>query len=290
MNMSGWIEIMIGGLLLGMLYALFGLGLSLGFGVMKLINLAHGDLMVLAALMSAVLAGVAGFNPFASLLVVVPIMAVVGYIAQRLLLNRVIGTGPLPPLLVTFGLSIILQNAMQEIFTADTRSLQVGAITSDAIVLGNVSIGTFPLLVALVSLAVYVLTDAVIHRTRAGRVLRATADDGATARLMGVRDRRVFALSMAGVFALIGVAGIFYGIRTPFAPSSGPERLLYAFEAVVIGGLGSIWGTMLGGIALGLSQLIGENISTGFGPLLGHVVFFILLLLKPEGLLKKVIK
>jgi branched-chain amino acid transport system permease protein len=288
--MSTWIEMAISGLLLGMLYALFGLGLSLGFGVMKIINLAHGDFMVLAALLATVAGTLLGFNPFVSLLVVVPVMAIFGYLIQQLLLNRVIGAGPLPPLLLTFGLSIVLQNVMQEIFTADTRSLQGGAITIDAIVIGGVSMGTFPLLVALVSLGVYLLTDLVIRKTGAGRVLRATADDGATARLMGVRDRRVFALSMAAVFALIGIAGVFYGIRTPFAPASGPERLLYAFEAVVIGGLGSIWGTMLGGIVLGVSQLAGENIHTGFGPLVGHAMFFILLLLRPQGLLTKATK
>jgi branched-chain amino acid transport system permease protein len=270
-----------------MLYALFGLGLSLGFGVMKIINLAHGDFMVLAALMATVAGTLGGLNPFVSLLLVVPMMAALGYLTQRLLLNRVIGSGPLSPLLVTFGLSIVLQNAMQEIFSADTRSLQAGSITIDAIVIGGVSMGTFPLLIALVSLTVYILTDLVIQRTGAGRILRATADDGATARLMGIRDHRVFALSMAGVFALIGIAGVFYGIRTPFAPSSGPERLLYAFEAVVIGGLGSIWGTMAGGIVLGLSQMAGENIHTGYGPLVGHAMFFILLLLRPQGLLTR---
>jgi branched-chain amino acid transport system permease protein len=288
--MTAWIEMAISGLLLGMLYALFGLGLSLGFGVMKIINLAHGDFMVLAALLATVAGTLLGFNPFVALLVVVPVMAIFGYLIQQLLLNRVIGAGPLPPLLLTFGLSIVLQNVMQEIFTADTRSLQGGVVTIDAILIGGVSMGTFPLLVALVSLVVYLLTDLVIQKTRAGRVLRATADDGATARLMGVRDRRVFALSMAAVFALIGIAGVFYGIRTPFAPASGPERLLYAFEAVVIGGLGSIWGTMLGGIVLGVSQLAGENIHTGFGPMVGHAMFFILLLLRPQGLLTKAMK
>jgi branched-chain amino acid transport system permease protein len=285
--MSAWVEMAISGLLLGMLYALFGLGLSLGFGVMKIINLAHGDFMVLAALMATVAGTLGGLNPFVSLLLVVPMMAALGYLTQRLLLNRVIGSGPLSPLLVTFGLSIVLQNVMQEIFSADTRSLRAGSITIDAIVIGGVSMGTFPLLIALVSLIVYILTDLVIQRTGAGRILRATADDGATARLMGIRDHRVFALSMAGVFALIGIAGVFYGIRTPFAPSSGPERLLYAFEAVVIGGLGSIWGTMAGGIVLGLSQMAGENIHTGYGPLVGHAMFFILLLLRPQGLLTR---
>jgi branched-chain amino acid transport system permease protein len=286
--MSAWIELAIGGLCLGALYALFGLGLSLGFGVMKIINLAHGDCMVLAAFLAMALGAATHVNPFVALAVIVPVMALLGYLIQRFMLNGVLASGPLPPLLLTFGLSIILQNAMQEIFSADTRSLQVGAIAIDAIKIGSVSIGTFPALVAAVSTAVFVATDLVIRKTRAGRILRATADDSATVRLMGVHDRRVFALSMAGVFALIGIAGIFYGMRTPFAPASGPERLLYAFEAVVVGGLGSIWGTMLGGIVLALAQLAGDNFHMGMGPLLGHVTFFLILLIRPEGLLCKI--
>jgi branched-chain amino acid transport system permease protein len=282
--MSAAIEIAVNGVLLGALYALFGLGLSLAFGVMKTINLAHGDLIVLAAFLALAGTGLAGVNPFLCLLFVVPAMAAIGYLLQRTILNQLLGQGLLAPLLVTFGLSIIVQNALQEAFSADTRSLQAGAIGHAVLAVGPVSLGAFPLLIGTVSLAVYALTHLALGRTRAGRVLRAVADDPATARLMGVDDRRAYALAMAAVLALVAVAGVFYGMRTPFSPSAGPERLLFAFEAVVMGGLGSIWGTFAGGVTLGLAQVLGQQLHTGLGQLAGHLAFFAVLLLRPQGL------
>ncbi len=285
--MSAGAELILNGVFLGALYALFGLGLSLAFGIMKIINLAHGDFIVVAAFIATSATALAGINPYLALLIVVPVMAVLGYLLQDCILNRVVGRGVLPPLLLTFGLSIIIQNSLQEIFSADTRSLLAGPLVQASVTIGPISIGVFPLLIAAISLAVFGLTHFIISRTSIGWTLRAVADDQATARLMGINDRRVFAFAMAFVFSLIGIAGVFYGIRTPFSPSAGPERLLFAFETVVLGGLGSIWGTFLGGLVLGVAQVLGQQVNTGLGQFAGHLVFFVALLVRPQGLFAK---
>ena len=285
--MSAGAELVLNGVFLGALYALFGLGLSLAFGIMKIINLAHGDFIVVAAFIATSATALAGINPYLALLIVVPAMAVLGYLLQGCILNRVVGRGVLPPLLLTFGLSIVIQNSLQEIFSADTRSLLAGPLVQVSIAIGPISIGAFPLLIAAISLAVFGLTHFIISGTSIGWTLRAVADDQATAGLMGINDRRVFAFAMAFVFALIGIAGVLYGIRTPFSPSAGPERLLFAFETVVLGGLGSIWGTFLGGLVLGVAQVLGQQVNTGLGQFAGHLVFFVALLVRPQGLFAK---
>jgi branched-chain amino acid transport system permease protein len=287
MNASMWLETLMAGALLGMLYALFGLGLSLSLGVMRVINIAHGDLIVLAAYLSSVCAFGFGLDPLASLAVVVPVMFVTGWLLQALLLNRVAGRDAMSPLLLTFGLSIVLQNLLQEIFSADTRSLEAGALSTQSLAVGDLSVGLLPVLIAAVSLAVYALTYVLIRKTQWGRQVRAVANDAETSRLVGIDDRALFALMTGFIFAVIAIAGIFYGIRTPFSPSAGPERLLFAFEAVVLGGLGSIWGTFLGGLIIGLVQVFGAQLHTGLGPFFGHLVFLVVLIARPQGLFSK---
>lgn len=278
------LETLLGGLMLGALYALFGLGLSLSLGVMKMINIAHGDLIVLGAYLCSVAMQFAGVNPFVSLVFVVPTMFVIGYLLQRLLLNRVVGRGPLSPLLLTFGLSIVLQNLLQQTFTADTRSLQAGDIALEGFKLGGVSIGLLPLISTVASALVFAATSWVIGRTHWGRQARAVSDDPATARLVGVDDRVFFALITGFILAVIALAAVLYGIRTPFSPSAGPERLLQSFEAVVLGGLGNIWGTFAGGLIVGVAQVFGAKLSSGLGPFFGHLVFLVVLLVRPQGI------
>jgi len=285
--MSTAIETLLGGLMLGALYALFGLGLSLSLGVMKMINIAHGDLIVLGAYLSSVVMQAIGVSALASLLLVIPVMFALGYALQRLLLNRVVGRGPLSPLLLTFGLSIVVQNVLQQTFTADTRSLQAGDIALRGFDLAGVSLGELPLLSALASVVVFAFTNWLIKRTHWGRQARAVSDDPGTARLVGVDDRRLFALVTGFVLAVIGFAAVLYGIRTPFSPTAGPERLLQSFEAVVLGGLGSIWGTFAGGLVIGVAQVFGTQLSSGLGPFFGHLVFLIVLLVRPQGLFGK---
>jgi branched-chain amino acid transport system permease protein len=280
-------ETLINGLMLGALYALFGLGLSLSLGVMRMINIAHGDLIVLGAYFTSVAMGLLGIGAIPALIVVIPGMFALGWCMQMLLLNRVVGRGALAPLLLTFGLSIVLQNLLQEIFTADTRSLQAGDLALRGFNVAGVSIGVLPFLSMLASIALLGATHWLIANTHFGRQARAVSDDGDTARLVGVNDRRLFGLVTGFIFATIGIAAMLYALRTPFSPTAGPERLLYSFEAVVLGGLGNIWGTLLGGLVIGVAQLFGAKISSGLGPFFGHLVFLIALLARPQGLLGK---
>jgi branched-chain amino acid transport system permease protein len=281
------VETLMAGLMLGALYALFGLGLSLSLGVMRMINIAHGDLIVLAAYLGSVCATRLGLGPLLSLLLVVPAMFAIGWLLQKLLLNRMVGRDAMSPLLLTFGLSIVLQNLMQEIFTADTRSLDGGELATLGLSAGGVSLGLLPVVITLVSAGIYALTSLLIRRTQWGRQARAVATDADTARLVGIDDRALFALMTGFTLAVIAVAGIFYGIRTPFAPSAGPERLLFAFEAVVLGGLGNLWGTFAGGLVIGLAQVLGTQVHTGLGPFFGHLVFLVALIARPQGLFGK---
>ena len=276
-------ETLIDGLLLGALYALFGLGLSISLGVMRMINIAHGDFIVVGAYLTSLTMQLAGMQPLTSLIVVVPAMFMLGWLLQRLLLNYVVGGSMFAPLLVTFGLSVIIQNLLQETFTADTRSLQAGDIARRGFELGSVSIGVLPLLSASVAVLLFALTHLLMARTHFGRQSRAVADDPATARLIGVDDRNFFAIVTGFVFAVIAIASVLYAMRTPFSPSAGPERLLYSFEAVVLGGLGSLWGTLAGGLVIGVAQLFGARISSGLGPFFGHLIFLLLLLARPNG-------
>jgi branched-chain amino acid transport system permease protein len=287
--MTEWINVIVQGVLIGGLYAMFAAGLSLIFGVMRLVNIAHGDLIVLAAYLALVTATTFGLNPLAALVIVAPVMAAIGYGVQRLLLNRTLGDDLLPPLLVTFGLSVIIQNGLLEMFTADSRRLQAGAIEVATIpVVPGISIGVLPLLQFAVAVAVIGGLQFVFYRTALGRAFRATSDDPTVAQLMGLDNRRVFALGMALSLAIVAVAGVLLAVRTNFDPSIGPARLIFGFEAVIIGGLGSLWGTLLGGILLGVAQGIGAQIDPGWQMLAGHLAFLVVLAVRPEGLFPKI--
>ena len=283
-----WVDTILQGLLLGGLYALFATGLSLIFGVMRIVNLAHGDFSILAAFLAVVVVEALGWNPFVALILVVPLMAGLGYALQMLVLNRLIGRGILPPILVTFGFSVIIQNALLETFSADSRRLNPGGIETASLPLGGgLAIGWFPFITLAVAVLILVGLQLVISRLSVGRAFRATSDDQETAELMGIDNRRLYGLAMALSLGIVAVAGVFLGIRTTFAFSSGPDRLLFAFEAVIIGGLGSLWGTLVGGAMLGIAQTVGAKVSPGWGILAGHLVFLAVLLLRPQGLFAK---
>jgi branched-chain amino acid transport system permease protein len=282
--MSNHIELLLNGLMLGSLYALFALGLSLSLGVMKMINLAHGDFIVLGAYVAAMTMGALGLGALTSLVVVLPVMFVLGWLLQIGLLNRVVGANPLSPLLVTFGLSVVIQNLLQTFFTANTRSLPSNGLALQGLRFGEVSVGVLPLIIAGVSVGIYALTHQLVAHSHWGRQARAVSDDASTARLVGVDDKRFFALMAGFVMAVTGLAAVLYGIRTPFSPSAGPERLLFAFEAVVLGGLGNLWGSLIGGLVIGVAQVLGAQINTGLGAFFGHLVFLAALLVRPQGL------
>ena len=280
-----WLDTLVQGILLGGLYALFATGLSLIFGVMRLVNLAHGDFSILAAFLAVALVQALGVNPLVALLVVVPVMGALGYGLQHLVLNRLLGRGILPAVLVTFGLSIVIQNGLLETFSADSRRLNPGGIETASLSLGGgLAVGWFSLLTFVTALVLLAGLQLLIGRTSLGRAFRAASDDGATAALMGIDNGRLYALAMALSLAIVAVAGIVLGIRTTFTFASGPDRLLFAFEAVIIGGLGSLWGTLVGGVILGIAQTTGARLSPGWGVLTGHLVFLAVLLLRPSGL------
>ena len=284
-----WINVILQGILVGGLYAMFAAGLSLIFGVMRLVNIAHGDLIVLAAYVALVTTEALGVGPLTSLIIVVPAMALIGYLLQWFVLNRTLGDDLLPPLLVTFGLSVIIQNGLLTVFTADSVKLQAGDIEVATIhVMQGVYVGVLPLLQFVVAVAVIAGLQFVFYRTALGRAFRATADDPAVAQLMGLDNRHVFALAMALSLAIVAVAGVFLAVRANFDPSQGPARLIYGFEAVIIGGLGSLWGTLAGGLILGVAQAIGAHINPGWQILAGHIAFLIVLAVRPQGLFPKV--
>ena len=284
-----WANAVVQGVLLGGLFALFATGLSLSFGVMRFVNLAHGDLAILAAYLAVSTTTALDVNPFVSLLVVVPVMAAGGYVLQRFVFDRTIGPDPLPAILVTFGLGVVIQAALLEHYSADSRGLDAGAIEGRSIQLTDgIAVGWLPLLTLATAVAVLVGLQVMLSRTREGRAVRATADDPDTARLMGIDDRGVHSRVMAISFATVALAGVFLGIRGTFGPAEGPPVLLFGFEAGVIGGLGSLWGTLVGGIILGLAQALGNQVDVRYdllsGVLFGHLLFLAVLALRPQGL------
>jgi branched-chain amino acid transport system permease protein len=280
-----WLNIFIQGGLLGGFYALFAIGLSMSFGIMRLVNIAHGDFIVLAAYVGMVAVQATGFDPFSSLLIVVPVMFVLGYALQRGLLNLTLSGGLLPPLLVTFGLSVIIQNGLLQGFGAYDHRLQEGAIETASLRLpGGIDVGVFPLLVFAVAVLGIGGLQLLFYRTRLGRAFRAVSDDADTAELMGIDNRKLYALALGIAMVFTAIAGVLFGIRTIFDPAAGPIRLILAFEAVIIGGLGSFWGTLLGGMVLGIAQTIGAALNPNWQILAGHVAFLAILILRPTGL------
>jgi branched-chain amino acid transport system permease protein len=273
--MTAIFDTILQGVLLGGLYALFAAGLALIFGIMRLVNLAHGDLIVLAAYLILLLANALHLGIIVSFLIALPLMFAAGYILQAGLLNRVIGDDILAPLLTTFGLSIILQNAMLTGFSADSRRL-----TSDGIETASLPLFNGVAIVAL---------NQLFYRTALGRAFRAVSDDPVTARLMGIDDKQLFAIAMGVALMVCTIAALFLGLRANFDPTIGPGRLIFAFEAVIIGGLGSLWGTLAGGIILGVAQTIGASINPEWQLLAGHLAFLVVLALAPRGLFPRAV-
>lgn len=280
-----WVNAVVQGLLLGGLYALFATGLSVMFGVMRVVNLAHGDLAVVAAFLA--LALVSGGVPlWFAVVVAAPLFALLGYATQRVLLQRSLAAGPTSTLVVTFGLSIVIQNLLLEHYSADTRTLDGGSFATGAFeVTDQLTVPYLPLVTFLLAVVVLVGIQLFLSRTGLGRMLRASSDDRETAALVGADSRHVYGIATAIAFATVALAGVMMAMRSSFDPATGPSRLLFAFEAVVIGGLGSLWGTLLGGIVLGLTQAIGAQIDPALTILGGHLVFLLVLAFRPQGLL-----
>lgn len=284
------LETIVQGVLLGGLYTLFALGQSLMFGVMRLTNTAQGDFIILGAF--AVIAGVSltgdAVAPWLVALAVLPVAFGFGYALQRYVLNGTLGKDPLPSLVVTFGLSIVIQNLLLELFSADPRAIDTGGLSTQGIALGGaMSVGVLPLVVLAIALVATGALQWLFARTALGRSFRAVSDDREIAELMGLNAKKVYAFATAIAFVLIAVAGALQGMRTTVSPSDGPLLLLFAFEAVIIGGMGSFWGTLAGAMILGITQQIGFRLDPGWGIWFGHIVFLVVLVLRPQGLFPK---
>ena len=280
-----WVNSIIQGILVGGLYALFAAGLSLIFGVMRLVNIAHGDLIILAAFLGLTVSSTLDIHPFISLIIIIPLMGIFGYVLQRGILNQTLGNDILPPLLVTFGLSVIIQNGLLEIYTADPQKMSAGSIETASFSLpGGLYIGWYPLIMFIIAVAIIGLLQIIFYRTPLGRAFRATSDNQEVAQLMGLSKNHIFGLAMGLSMFVVAIAGVLLGIRTSLDPSIGPNRLIFGFEAVIIGGLGNLWGTLIGGIILGISQNLGAKINPGWQLLSGHIAFLIVLAIRPKGL------
>jgi branched-chain amino acid transport system permease protein len=278
------------GILLGGLYAMFAIGLSLSVGVMRFVNIAHGDLIVLVSFLLLTLTSRLGLPVIVATAIVVPITFVGGYLLQRLLLQRVLkrSNNVLAIVLVTFGLSVIIQYSLQGIYGADTRLLSGGGIQTATIVLGGgINIGVLPLTIFIAAVALVSALDLLLYRTRLGARIRAVSDDTGSANLIGLPSAHIYAVAMGIVGITIAICAAFMSVWTNFDPTSGPSRLLVAFEAVVLGGLGSLWGTLAGGIIVGVAQSIGAHFDAGWQLLAGHLVFLVVFLIRPQGLFPK---
>lgn len=288
-------DVLIQGLLLGGLYCLFALGQSLMFGVMRLTNTAQGDFIVLGAFAAiaglALVAPVLGAAPARLALValaLVPLSFGFGYVLQRFVLNGTLGRDPLPSLVVTFGLSIVIQNALLELFSADPRSIESAGLNTASVALpGSLAVGVLPLVILALAVGATGGLQWLFGHTVLGRSFRAVSDDREIAELMGLDASKVYGLATAIAFVLIALAGLLQAMRTTVSPADGPVLLLFAFEAVIIGGMGSFWGTLAGALLLGVTQQIGFRLDPGWGIWLGHVVFLVVLVVRPQGLFPK---
>src|SRR5579859_6979334 len=239
--MAVWVNAIIQGVLTGGLYALFACGLSLMFGVMKVVNLAHGDLAVVAGYVAIGVITVTHIPVLWSLLIVVPLMALLGYVVQRTILQGALDRSVLTTLIVTFGLSIVIENALLQFFTANTRGIGAGlALVSDSFKIGSgIQIGYLPVLIFAVAVVVLLGLQYFLSGSKYGRLIRAVADDKEAAQLAGADYRHVFGIAAAIAFGTVALAGIAYGMTSQLYPTAGTDTiLLFAFAAVVIGGLG----------------------------------------------------
>lgn len=279
-----WFDALVQGVLLGGMYAQYALGMALMFGVMRIVNVSHGDLVILLSLIGISLASSFGLGPFTVMVALVPLAVALGWILQRAVLNKVVGEDPLPSLIATFGLSLALQNLMLQIWSANSRSLPGRGIESQSIEIGGIYIGLLPMIVLLVATGLTLGLDVVLKRMRFGRALRAASADVEAAAMTGINPKSVYAMATAIAVGILGFAAVFQSLRSTVAPSDGGAQLIYAFEAVIIGGMGSVWGAFAGSMVLGIAQAVGFRIDPGFGVLSGHIVFLLVLALRPQGL------
>lgn len=286
--MIGIIDQLIQAVLLGGLYAIFALGLAISVGVLRFINVAHGDIIVMMSYLMLSLTQALGLPAPIAFMLLIPIGAVFGWLLQTSILQRASGQNEMQVILITFGLSIVIQNVLLTTYGADTRKVLAGGIELQSISLfGGVSVGVLPLIILTVAVAMIVLLELLLYRTDIGVKIRAVADEPGSARLVGLRVSGILAIAMALVGVTEAISGGLMSIWTNFDPSSGSSRLLIAFEVVVLAGLGSFWGVLAGGIVIALAQTFGGMVDSAYQILGGHIVFLILFLARPQGFLPK---
>ena len=283
-----WVETIVNGILYGGLYGLLGVGLALIVGVMRVVNLSHGEFIVLSAFIGVSLFGaVPWVHPLVLLVPVALIAFVLGFGLQAVLINRVVTRpDPFAAILLTFGVAVVMRNLMVEVFGADPRNLPAGRLAQASAGAFGLHVGVLPIFILILSVVLFTGLQLILTRTRFGRIVRATADHRDVVRLVGVNPGRVYNGVMGLSLALASVAGMLLAMRSSFTPYSGVERLLVSFEVVVLGGLGTFWGAMLGGITLGIAELVGLRFDTNAGPLYAHLLFLIGVLVRPNGLFR----
>jgi branched-chain amino acid transport system permease protein len=281
-----WVNAIIQGILTGGLYALFACGLSLMFGVMKVVNLAHGDLATIAGYIAIGIIFATHVPVLVSLVIVIPVMAALGYLLQRTVIQASLDRGVLTTLIVTFGLSVVIENALLQFFSANTRGIGANmTLVTGSFKLGSIDIPYLGVATFAAAVVVLLGLQYFLSSSKYGRLIRAVADDREAAQLAGADYRHVFGVAAALAFGTVALAGVAYGMSSTLDPTSGTDTiLLFAFAAVVIGGLGSLWGTLVGGIVLGVAQEIGAQINFSDELLAGYLVFLAVLVLRPQGL------
>jgi branched-chain amino acid transport system permease protein len=284
-----WLETILNGIFLGALYGLLGLGLALVFGATRVINVAHGDFIVLAAYLAIFLSAALPGVP--ALLLLLPVVAAIfgiGWVFQAGVLNKVIETDNLlVPMLLTFGLSFVMRNILLETAGANPVTLDAGWLSRASVDVLGLHLGVLPLITLAITVVLFAALHYLVHRSELGRTMRATSENPQVVRLMGVDPKRIYALVMALGLAMAAVAGVLLAMRTSLSPNSGIDRILVAFEVVVLGGLGSFWGALLAGILLGITQLVGFQFDANSGLLYAHILFLVFLVVRPNGLFGK---
>ena len=264
---------------------MIGIGMSLVFGIMKLTNLAHGDLMILGTYLTLVIARLAGLPLIVATILSVIVMCILGFVIQQFLVNKVMDKGEAPALLVTFGVSIFLSNLMLKIFGADNQTIANSLTSKNIITTDKLSVSASYLTSFIIAVVIIVGLSLVMQKTNFGRAIRATSDDTMAAELMGVNTKMAYAAAMVICMGITAVAGTLVGSTFVFYPSSGTQYLIIAFGVVVIGGMGSLIGTLAGGIVLGLAQLIGGYVfGSGVQMLVAYIVLLVILAVRPNGL------
>lgn len=288
MDIQSLIQSLIQGILLGGLYAAIGIGMSLIFGIVKLTNLAHGDFLVLASYICLAISTSLGLSPFIALIICIPIMFIIGFLVQNTMLNRVLSKGAEPPLMVTFGISIVVQNLLLYFFTADARTLQTSLSIKSIAITDMIRIPVLYLISCIAGIVLILILALYFKNTYQGKAIKAASDDREVAQLMGVNIKSIYGIAMGISLATAAVAGILIGMIYNFYPTTGSSYLVIAFAVVVIGGMGSTYGTLFAGLIFGLAQVLG---AFAFGAaaqqLTGYVVLLIMLIFRPQGLFSK---